>query len=52
VIGPRLRRKPFGTYRLGDREIPPIRRPLITVSLAGAYDERHYKLAAALFGIR
>jgi len=52
VIGPRLKRKPFGSYRLGDLEIPSIRRPLITVSLAGAYDDRHYKLAAALFGIR
>ncbi len=51
VIGPRLKRKPFGRYALSELDLPPIRRWIVTVSLGEAYNGVHYKLAAAVFGI-
>jgi hypothetical protein len=46
-----LLERPFGTYDLADLGIVAPPRTILTVSLGEPFDGRHYKLAAAVFGL-
>jgi hypothetical protein len=51
AIRPRLGKQPPGIYTLEGLGLQPPARAIITVSLGDALDGRHYKLAAAVFGV-
>jgi hypothetical protein len=51
VVRPKLLQQPFGRYSLSQLGFATPARTVLTVSLSDAFDGRHYKLVAAIFGL-